>query len=327
MLEIKNPALLNVTKAVNAWVDSWPNQNSYTDFLRASSLHGVCPREFVFNYWQPKANRSFDAKSRVLMSIGTHLHSLKQNQVLGPLGILWGTWKYVGSSEALKTHEGFHPDPDEAVWAMVHEKEQKWEYVEPEVWDEKYRIKGHIDGLIDVGRLEWLNSNLPLLKKDPISTCKRLHAMAPTQRMLFELKTTGSFVFDKLVAPKDIADYYQMQACIYQRLMGVSHTLFWYVNRDTAASKLLLYAYDAGWWRDATRKARIIWESIRDEVLPEALMPCHSPTDKRAKECVHCPVCFGKLDFKKYVESGKERAAKEGRKLLDLRGISFETPA
>ena len=112
-----------------------------------------------------------------------------------------------------------------------------------------------------------------------------------------------------------------MQAEIYQKMTGVSKTVFWYINRDTMESKLLLYEFTGRWWKDAVRKATIVWRAIRDETLPISAMACHTPKDKRAKECAFRKPCFDEMDFKEYVKIGKERAEKEGRKLLNLSGF------
>lgn len=315
-----------VPKAVQQWMDSWPAQDSYTDFLRASQLHNLCPREFVLNYWQPKANKNFDWKSYLMMSMGTHLHDYLQNQVLGPMGVLYGTWVNVkaeaGASKEeapVVRHEGYYPDPDLALFEMQRQLPLTWRYEEPGVWSEKYRIRGHLDGLIDTDRLAYFRENEKLFKADPAKMVVRVRSIMG-KKTLFEIKTTGAYVFESLKEPNDIAEYYKTQASIYQTLAGYPDTLFWYINRDTMASKTLVYPLDSGWWNDAKRKARIIWEAIRDETLPDLGMKCHTPKDKRAKECVHCPACFGAGKFADYVKVGKERAEKEGRKLLDLSG-------
>src|SRR5690606_23101852 len=110
-----------------------------------------CPREFVLNYWQPKPNKKFDWASQLKMSTGTHLHYFLQNSVLGPMGVLHGTWrKLAGTVDEEDQQQGFHPDPEKAVRDLVDQKPQEWEFVEQSCWDEKYRISGHTDGTLDV---------------------------------------------------------------------------------------------------------------------------------------------------------------------------------
>lgn len=311
----------HLPKAIQQWMNAWPNQETGTDILRASGVHGLCPREFVLNYWQPKANKSFDWSSLIKMSTGTHLHHVLQNHILGPMGVLHGTWRETDTGAEF---EGFHPDPLKSVDEIMSGKPLTWMYVEPTVWDEHHRISGHKDGHVDLDRVKYIWDNAPLFKKDPKLLCKRLHDMPMGELFILEIKTTSKFAFDGLSESRDIADYYKMQACIYQKLSAIEKTLFWFMERDSMASKTFIYDYEEGWWRDAKRKAKIIWESIRDEVLPESMMACRTPADKRAKGCTHCEACFGKLSFKNYVERGKTMAAASGRKLLDLSGVTFE---
>jgi hypothetical protein len=322
---VKPDKYSNLKKTVQTWMNGWPNQESQTDLLRASGLFSVCPREFILNYWNPQPNREFDYKAQFMMSTGTHLHSYLQNQVLGPMGVLFGQWKHTGTSGIVK--EGFHPDPFRDLERAVKGWPLEWHYVEPKVWDETHRISGHVDGVICTNRLNFVNRNAHLFKSDPEGTCKRLHDLEMGELTLLEIKTTGSYIYKALKTSSDIASYYKMQAVIYQKLMKIPRTLFWFIERDTMQSKTMLYKYEHGWWKDATRKARIIWEAIRDRTLPDSMMACKMPTDPRSKKCVHSEACWSRLagaggSFEKWIEERIE--AQPGRTFLDLEGASFE---
>jgi hypothetical protein len=309
----------NLAKATNTWMGSWPPQPSYTDVLRASQMFDMCPREFVLNYWQPTNNKQFDWVSRMRMSMGTHLHDYVQNRVLGPMGVLYGNWVPLGLAH--ETVRGFHPDPGKTLHEIQHQKPITWRYSEDAVWDEGWRIRGHLDGYVCPRRIAWLQDNAGAMKSDPEGSCTRLHSLpfSEDELVLFELKTTGKYGFDKLSGPDSIADYYKAQAATYQRLTGRKSTLFWYIERDSLGSKTFYYDYDRGWWGEVRRKARIVWESIRDETLPEAMMKCKMPTDKRAVKCSHRDPCWlGRMDFKAFVLRGKRLAESSGRTLLDL---------
>lgn len=308
--------------AVKFWVDALPASHSSLDMLRASGLHRICPREFVLNYWQPQANRSFDWKSQMMMSTGTHLHYLIQNRILGPMGILWGKW---GNKETGEVVEGFHPDHDRAVYEMTHEYANTWEYLETNVWHEGWRISGHMDGLVSAKRMMLLWANRAALKTSPLNILKKVWDTPPESLRVLEIKTCSKYIMENLSGPRDIADYYQVQTVAYQKLSGMDKTVFWYVERDSMDSEFILFPYKHEWWTTITRKAKLIWESIKNETLPESMMACKTPKDKRAKECVHCTNCWSdRFNFAEYVQIGKERAAKEGRTLLDL--SSWEAP-
>jgi len=313
----------NLTKAIQAWINSWPAQSSNVDTLRASGLYYLCPREFVFNYWQSTPNRTFNWLSQIRMALGTYLHDYLQNYVLGPMGVLYGEWLcYTGGIGDSEWVEGFYPNLESAIIQISKGIPPSWHYEECKVWDENLRIAGHIDGKVSANKVQWILDNQKLFKDDPVEACNRLQSVEAGEFCLLEIKTTGKYQFEQLKSVDDIPDYYKMQACIYQHLSGVKTTIFWYIERDTLASKILVYEFERGWWNDVKRKARIVWESIRDEKLPDVGMACKLPNDKRARKCVFCTECFrGDFDFKKYVAKGKE---KEDRKFLDLSDWKYE---
>jgi len=320
----KDPARYkHLTSAVKSWMKAWPAQSTYTDVLRASQLYFLCHREFVLNYWQPKDNRDFNYKSYLMMTTGTHLHHYIQNYVLGPMGVLWGNWVLTHKKH---TQTGFHPAPKKALQTICKQGNLPWAYEELDFYDEGYRIAGHIDGQLDLARIDWLHHNSDKMKENPEAALREMKKIPTDERNLInlEIKTCGSWVFENLVDSKSIPEYYKMQAEIYQHATGVHKTAFWYINRDTMDSKIILYDYSGNWWKDATRKAKIVWQSIRDETLPISGMACHTPKDKRAKDCAFRTPCFDEMDFSEYVRKGKEQAESEGRKLLDLSRHTFD---
>lgn len=310
----------SIPNAVKLWMNAWPSQHSNVDIIRASGAYFLCPREFVLNYWQPQPNRSFDWNAYLKMNTGTFLHEYIQNCILGPMGVLYGKWHKFAENgiEIEETTEGFHPDPERAVHEIVTQKPLTYRYHEYNVWNTKYRMSGHLDGKLDIRRVNLLHKSLPLLKTNPEELCNRLHSTGSGDRFNLEIKTVSDYQFRKLETEKDIADYYKAQACVYQKLSGIHKTVFWYIERNEMKSKVFVYDFEDGWWRDIQRKATIVWRSIRDETLPESMMACRLPTDKRAQGCAFKQPCWRNIDFKKYVEDGKVRAEKENRKLLDL---------
>jgi len=307
--------------AVQSWLDAFPRQTTKTDILRASRIHDVCPREYVLNYWQPKRSHALGWRGSMFVTLGTCLHQFLQDGVLGPMGVLSGDWEYVDRHVSTGVIEsGFHPDPERAVWEFSNQRAFTWRYVEPQLWHEGWRISGHIDGIVSDDRLRFLIDNLAAVKKSPNEWMRRMWDIPLGRKKLLEIKTSGGFVWDKLEkGVKGIADYYRMQASIYQKLSGVHSTLFWYVNRDRMESRLLNYQMENAFWNDAIRKAEIIWTAIRDRTLPDSLMACKTPKDRRAKTCVFAEECWARrFDFESYCKRGEELAAEEGREMLDL---------
>lgn len=312
----------SLEKSIQSWINGWPAQTSNTDILRASGLHGVCPREFVLNYWDPKPNKKFDWTSQIRMSMGTHLHSYIQNYILGPMGVLYGNWDRVKDGWVQETIRGVHPDPELSLDEIAHQRPLTWIYSEDTVSDEDYRITGHLDGWVDLDRVGWLDKNFSYARKNPKEASKKLFEMPKGEMILFELKTTGKYIMENLTGPEDIPDYYKIQAVAYQNMTKCHRTLFWYMERDSLKSKMMVYEYDSSWWKEVTKKASVIWRSIRDRELPDSFMACKLPTDKRAKQCVHSERCWSRrLDFKAFVERCVEE--QPDRKWLDLSEFSL----
>lgn len=305
-------------KAIKSWLGGWPDVTKIEDSLRASQMYYTCPREFTLNYWQPKKLTADTWLSLLRMTMGTFVHGYLQDKVLGPMGILYGDWcKVVKSGEHEKVVRGFHPDPELALSEIQSRKYMTWVYREDKVFEDHHRISGHLDGYVDIGRIQWLSENEDLMKKDSKKAFKEITKIPKSDMCLLEIKTTSSFIFGSLDDSSKIADYYKMQACVYQKLSDNPRTLFWFISRDSMASRLLLYGYEKGWWRETKRKASIVWNSIRDETLPESMMKCKTPSEDRAKKCVVREECWDRhFGMKKFIEKCKED--QPDREWLDL---------
>jgi hypothetical protein len=282
-----------------------------------------CPREFVLNYFNPQISSGFDFKSQMMMGIGTFGHSFLQNEVFGPMGVLKGRWRssarfgeeIVGDEVIYVQGSGIGGDRHYIRDGYM--PSSNWEYIEPQVWDRHWRIRGHIDGIISTERMKWYQDNAHLIKKRP-EMVKEVFNMPEGPLALLEGKTMGSRVYDRTNVWQDIAPYYLMQATIYQKLSGINLTTFYLVSRDTIDSKTINYVGEEKYWNEVKRTARLAWEGIRDLELPEAGMKCILPKDKRAKECSHSTACFGALDFKSYARRHMDIQRKAGRKFLCL---------
>lgn len=309
-----NPAV----KSLRLFLGNLPPQPMGREVIRASGLSFLCPREFVLNYWNPRPVKSFDWSSQFKMSIGTDLHSFLQNYVMGPMGVLYGTWKKTGDKSTIYK-EGFHPDPEKTVWEMQNQAPLTWRFEEERVWNEKWRIRGHIDGRVSKKRLDFLTSSVKLVKEDLLSAVKACMDIKDDDLVLYEIKSTGTYAYNGITEVSKIPEYYKMQASVYQWLSGCNETIFLYLERDNIKMRGFSYVGEKGWVKDAKRKAKIVWESIRDEVLPESAMACKCPTDKRAKSCAFKKECWAPpTDFKKWVSECRARGSKNGLSFLDL---------
>lgn len=304
-------------KCIKAFVDAWPNQDTYTDWIFISQLYYMCPREFVFNYWEPKPNVSFKCENRLMMHIGSVVHDYYQNQILGPMGILYGIWE----NEAGQV-EGYHPDPVNVFWANKNRKPLKWRFVESRVKDTNLRIRGKYDGKVCKNKLDWFIENLKLVKKDIFQAFKESKSIEPGKLDLLEIKTCGTYPYEKLENGDEISNSYKMQSEVYMDLTKTDSTAFLFMDRNTCKMISLRYDMDGKWVKEAYRKCKIVWESIRDEEFPDTMMACKTPDDGRSKKCVHNVMCWGaSTESSKYIEVAKEM--QPDRKWLNLVGKTW----
>ena len=306
-------ALAQFPKALGKYVGIWPLTSRENTVIRCSGAHDLCPRQFVLDYWNPKGSNCFPFQNQMMAGMGTHIHYYLQNVILGPLGILKGSWKQVGSGGSVV--DGYYPGSHDFHKQYLETGVLEYEYVENKVWHPYYRFSGHQDGIVDKARIvkfvEMIN-----MKVSFDSIRRELNKIRHTEEACLEIKNTNTRNFET-VSAANLPDYYRMQANMYQELSGIHETLFWYLDRDTCSSKMFLYPFEEGYYKDACRKADTVWRAIRDETLPESGMKCLTSTDKRAKECPHAQDCWAtRLDFKEWVQKQKENQA--GRQWLDM---------
>jgi hypothetical protein len=316
--EVSGKAMTCLNTAMQKWSAAAARDVVPNEILRASGIYDVCPREFVLQYWKPERKESgFDVGSQLRMQAGTHLHTIFQDSLLGPIGVLHGKWKNVldGREEV-----GYHPDPDGAARNLAHGDTQHWTYIEDNVWNPELRISGHIDGMLNLHRLKWFEENYRLIQEDPVKAVQRLHSQSgPDAKVLFELKTVNSFGYKKVIDASELPPYYATQAEVYQKLSGLSATMFCYANRDTMQFRFFMHEFEGTYWEAAKAKAIEIWSAIRDERIPCTGLPCTKKTQSRAKACAYATPCFS-ATFSPKAFIAKAKAAQPERKFLDLSG-------
>jgi len=323
--------LANLPGAMRAYMAAFPAQPSYEDVVRASGLGYLCPREFVLHYWCPTPNKTFDARSQFMMGCGTYLHSVIQNMVLGPMGVLKGYWKKYDTDASgqqmlvsANLEPRFHPDPERSIWEHTRQLPLSWQYEEYRVWDEDLRLAGHLDGVVSLDRIEWLADNFALVQADPHKAFTELAKIPAGDEAKLEIKTCGSWIYKKLRLSSDISEPYRMQSNAYQHLMGIHRAVFWYVDRDSMDSKMLPYWYEKHVWEHARHKIVTIWEAIRDFRLPEAFRCCNTPKERRAKDCVFKDLCFHRWapgQFENWCRD--QMKLQPNRQFLDLQGRTW----
>lgn len=312
-------------RTVEGYVKSLETAIENNLYLRASGLGDLCPRHFVLNYWRPQPRAAVGLQNSLFMDMGTMLHSYLQDFLLGPAGILFGDWQHVETGEIQKDCYW----PGERPISLRNFREgytvNKWKYVEKTLVDPGWRIAGHCDGIIHLDRLaaydEYVNKKLPF---EEIVRKVRLVSEAGPQALL-EVKTTNDRIFAGMASSADLSHAYATQATVYQELLGVKHTMFWILNRNDFKTKALIYEKQAVKWDEVRRKAQVVWEAIRDETLPDSMMPCASAQSSRAKDCSTASTCWtSKLDFASFVAQSK--LLQPERNWMDLTAWQPPTP-
>lgn len=251
-----------------------------SDAFRPSQLHWTCAKQFFFNYYDPCLFDKQTPENYLATGIGTEIHSVIQNEILGPMGILTGEWE-INNAGIFERYSGtYRNDQPRAT------------YIEPVYRDEKYRLAGKVDGFISLDRLQHLEKIQRKIKTEEelISALAAIPFGEPT---LCDIKTTKAEYFEE--HKRQIPQSYQIQANLYMYLVGVSKMVFFYINKNDGSTFTKEYHKDPAVLSLALKKITVINNAIVDKKLPEVFNACTSPEDYRAKKCPFKDICFDPL--------------------------------
>jgi len=257
--------------------------------LRASGVFGLCPRRAVFSMILPmpppvvtKNNMSMQLR----MDTGTFLHEYFQDFVLGPAGVLFGNWKrsYTDKDGVLldeKERMCFMPPPtphpESVGWCG------RWKFEEHHIVNDELHLSGHHDGWIDKQRMKEYLAEIPFTSEEPVDL------------VLLEIKSTDDNGLRKMKdaggGPGLLEDY-KTQATIYQRSVGVTETLFFYIDRKYFSMFTFTYKGEDKYWDYTKEKSEMIFGSVDAKKLPPKHVECSFKKSKRAKECPFIEFCF-----------------------------------
>lgn len=193
-----------------------------------SELYGLCIRRMIFSKLLPVGGGSIEPQLRRIFDNGTALHSWYQNRYLGPMRVLYGSWK---CKLCGKTTEGFMP-------AMPCDKcgGNGWRYVETGVKHEELGIIGHYDGELRIN----------------------------DKRYLLEMKTTSAF--DRLSKKPSDAHIYQTQ--IYMWLSGIPFGLILYIDKFRSRLKEHVFPFDPTIEDDVRKNIGLVEKAWKKRILP-----------------------------------------------------------
>jgi len=245
---------------------------------------GMCPRFEVIERTRPDVVIQKSPPNAGLMQIfwlGTAIHAMYQNDVVGRMGHLWGFWRRVNGWDAEKQiptweiHEGFRPDWGTYSYADKGEyipDRTSCEYIEIGV-EAEHNMGGHVDGLLFMGDVSEVPAGL---------TTAEFIARFRDKIVIFELKSCNSRVFDSLLKPKEI---HVKQGQLYMRGLGIKKTLFLYYNKNTSQLKEYVVDYDPTVTAETVTDMIETNEALEKRYLPAKKTECTRANSARAKAC------------------------------------------
>ena len=185
---------------------------------------------------------------------GHSIHSMYQDKVLGPAGVLYGKWELRG-----EVCEGFQPSED-------------WKYVEPRIWWTEKRMSGYCDGFLFLDG-KWCVLEIKSTNDQNFRWIKRSGEAKYSHVQQAQLY---------LEAPHDLEkkpDFAGAVILYINKATGEELDFFVPKNREIIAPLL-----------DKIDEAI---DSLEGDVIPERHSDCKTRNSKRAKDCNSCHICFG----------------------------------
>lgn len=236
----------------------------YDEYVRASEVYEVCPREEVIVYLNGVVRRrEVGVKTGLSFFFGEVMHDALRDRILNDFGgfVLLGKWE----CRVCKRLHGDENKPIRRPSVCSGCKNSDFRYVELEYRDDSLRLRGEVDGIIE----------------DESGV-----------RHLLEIKVVSNSFFKYLLNTFSLRYYYQIQAYFY--LTGLSSCKVVLVNRDSDGEDdmvaVLEVVRDDVVIDEIVMKARLIVGGIARGMYPSGV--CSSPSDKRAKSCPVADICF-----------------------------------
>lgn len=241
------------------------------DYLRASGIPNLCAREEVLCALHGIFRKDeVDAGLNITFLHGTALHWAVQNQMLGPMGVLYGSWR---CDECAFIHGEQLDSKTFDAWAVQRPKVCEFDgcksasftYVEPAFMHEGLRLTGHADGFLRLPGLSGMG--------------------------ILEVKSIGQKSAREIQQAPQIG--HMVQAHVYMMFTGFKWARILYWQKGEFGLKALVEHHIE---RDEETIERIralitsVWEGLQSGKLPERI--CANDTCPRAKGCAAASKCF-----------------------------------
>ena len=264
------------------------------EHFRCSEIYFMCPRQRFFAFYKPK-NETMEADKKLAADLGTMFHHYMQNNVIGKMQILWGKWQK--NNEEI---EGFHPDPEDNGWI----------YKEPKLHNKEYNITGHIDGLISLNRLKFINDNKNLYKYHFKEVIKEISKIEAGELSLLDMKLVSQRNYAAAMN-EEIPLYYKYQGNLYMWMLGLKQQYFLYGERENFSLMGKIYGFEQAILEEALKKIVITNEQFINDIPTNEFRPCSTPSTPRARKCPYSSECFDyKMNYKELIEKSSNKHSK-----------------
>ncbi len=225
---------------------------------------GVCSRAYNLFMQRDRLGFKFTMPSPHETSLlrifehGHSIHSLYQDKILGPSGVLYGKWEKDGTQV-----KGFMPGED-------------WKYVEPRIIWKEFNMSGYCDGIVctdgtwAVVEIKSANSNS--FKYMKATNTPRASHVKQAQLYLF--------------APNDLELEHELTGAVIL-----------YINKDTGEELEFFVKKDYSIIKPILDEIRQSIIDLDKWVIAPTLYECKTPKSKRAKDCIACTFCFMREDY------------------------------
>ncbi len=261
-------SIRRLQKAINKHVKSWEKDRDERrqDIFHASEMGRTCPRWQILRRRPEYAGKNIEWEPKMLLTfeIGREIERVYRQRILGPMGILEGTWKcdWCGA-----IHEGRMPQPSfcgtKVSFRRKDSGDSEWRlclgepvFQEEGIWIVDLKMSGHPDGR---GRWEHLF-------------------------FILELKTDHEEKFRERKGPDG---EHEVQTTPYMGQTGIYRVLYIYICKSTGARTM--------YWREySEQRMQRIREDVADHEeriaadnphLVTRPPECRKPTQAMAKRC------------------------------------------
>jgi hypothetical protein len=247
-----------------------PPLDPVASYLRASGIPSLCAREEVLCTLNKIVRRdTVDVGLNLTFLHGTALHWAVQNELLGPSGVLYGTWECLGCLKRYGEYiDGARPEDWSRPMPKVCLKceSHAFRFIEHKFVDHALRLTGHSDGFLVLPGLQGMG--------------------------ILEVKSIGERGGREIKQVPQIA--HMVQTHIYMMFTGFKwgKILYWQ-KAESGLGSLVEHHID----RDedtidlVRNLIRSVWSGMESKTLPDRI--CGNDSCARAKACPVSKTCFG----------------------------------